>query len=539
MSEEILQKCRAILGEEGVISPSDPKAAPYQASTLRALAPEIIGVLKPKNKEEVVAIMRLSLEYKMPLYPISIGNNWGYGSKTPVGDGCIVLDLSCMDTIIHFDPTLGHLTVEPGVKTSYVESFLQSINSVFMAPVIGAGPSSSLIGNVLEKGTSSSIPHERVDSLVSIEVVLPDCSIYNSNAKSNKTGSFTSYKWNTGPHLDTLFMQSNLGIVTQATFQLAHRPAFSKVLFAKANSKKELGNLILALHKASTKLPGILTSYQIDGPVRSFAYFLRYPKENFENQELIPENTLKKNLHELSLGEWNCCALIQGEEGVVKEAQKVVRQALSEAHIAGSFYSSSTLQRYKRWIDKMPQLIKKKLSYLQLIANYSERSLGKNKKEDSWWLPFWRQVDSSTYLSKLREKASVGIDALPTCGFIFFSAIYSIATDFESSLSEIEQICKAHDINPSYVLVGNKEGHVRIALQISFNKSSLREEKKAFDCYASLYRNAQKEGAVVYRVPNNMQYLISEYESPHMSLAKKIKKALDPNNLLSPRRYIN
>jgi 4-cresol dehydrogenase (hydroxylating) len=50
-----------------------------------------------------------------PVWTISTGRNFGYGSAAPGQRGQVVLDLRKMNKIIHVDPELCTALVEPGV----------------------------------------------------------------------------------------------------------------------------------------------------------------------------------------------------------------------------------------------------------------------------------------------------------------------------------------------------------------------------------------------------------------------------------------
>src|SRR5271169_6613745 len=75
----------------------------------------IPAALRPRSVDDVRAIVTIADDHSIPLYPISIGNNWGYGTAIPARDGCVILDLSGLDRIVEMDPELGLVTVEPGV----------------------------------------------------------------------------------------------------------------------------------------------------------------------------------------------------------------------------------------------------------------------------------------------------------------------------------------------------------------------------------------------------------------------------------------
>src|SRR3989338_2830981 len=57
------------------------------------------AAVAPGSAEEVQAIVRLANEHNIPLWPISRGKNFGYGSAAPVLSGSVVLDMSRMKKI--------------------------------------------------------------------------------------------------------------------------------------------------------------------------------------------------------------------------------------------------------------------------------------------------------------------------------------------------------------------------------------------------------------------------------------------------------
>jgi len=112
----------------------------------------IAGSVRPATAEQVADVVRVAAENRISLYPVSQGNNWGYGSATPVLDDCIVLDLSNMKGIELVDDAGGIFSIEPGVTQQDLFDFLQSQSLDFLVPTTGAGPDASIVGNALERG---------------------------------------------------------------------------------------------------------------------------------------------------------------------------------------------------------------------------------------------------------------------------------------------------------------------------------------------------------------------------------------------------
>ena len=107
----------------------------------------ISGALRPRSTDDVSVIVKIAGRHAIRLYPISTGNNWGYGAALPVRNGSIVLDLSGLDRIVEMDADLGLVTVEPGVTQQKLSDYLARKGLQFLVPVAGAGPDRSLIGN--------------------------------------------------------------------------------------------------------------------------------------------------------------------------------------------------------------------------------------------------------------------------------------------------------------------------------------------------------------------------------------------------------
>src|SRR6185295_3058556 len=80
--------------------------------------------------------------------------------------------------------------------------------------------------------------------IISMKVVLPDGEIYESYTRSfNSAGVAQAYRWGTGPYLDGLFSQSNLGIVVDASVALQPRTERTGALFFVLDTNHEVEEL--------------------------------------------------------------------------------------------------------------------------------------------------------------------------------------------------------------------------------------------------------------------------------------------------------
>ena len=85
------------------------------------------------------AVRRTANRFRIPIYPISSGLNWGYGSRVPPQSGVLV-DLRRLNRIVEFDEELAFVTIEPGVTQRQLQAFLEARGSRLWMDATGASP---------------------------------------------------------------------------------------------------------------------------------------------------------------------------------------------------------------------------------------------------------------------------------------------------------------------------------------------------------------------------------------------------------------
>ena len=116
-----------------------------------ATTSQVLAILRPGTRDDVQEVVRIANRHRVPIYPISTGKNWGYGSRVPARDGVLV-DLGRMNRIVAFDEELAYVTIEPGVTQRQLYDYLQERGSSLWMDATGASPDCSIIGNTLERG---------------------------------------------------------------------------------------------------------------------------------------------------------------------------------------------------------------------------------------------------------------------------------------------------------------------------------------------------------------------------------------------------
>ena len=66
------------------------------------------AAVAPASVEQVQAVLKIANEYRIPLWPISRGKNFGYGGAAPRMSGTVMLDMGRMNRILGVNDTLGY-----------------------------------------------------------------------------------------------------------------------------------------------------------------------------------------------------------------------------------------------------------------------------------------------------------------------------------------------------------------------------------------------------------------------------------------------
>src|SRR5262245_61607524 len=112
------------LAPESIVSDATSIEQRYRRN-VTALDRQVPLVLRPANEDQVLRIVLIANDHRIPLYPFSTGKNWGLGSKLPVIDGLVIVDLSQMNRIIEVNEDFGYAIIEPGVTQAMMAARLQ------------------------------------------------------------------------------------------------------------------------------------------------------------------------------------------------------------------------------------------------------------------------------------------------------------------------------------------------------------------------------------------------------------------------------
>ncbi|MEM2925347.1 MAG: FAD-linked oxidase C-terminal domain-containing protein [Methanocellales archaeon] len=242
----ILEKLIEIVGRDRVTAdPAELYCYSYDSSYIVGKAGYAVI---PLSTEEIVKIVKLANEYKIPVVPRGAGSGLT-GGAVPIKGG-IVLDMRRMNRILEIDIENLQVLVEPGVILDDLNAALKKYN--FFFPPDPASSDTCTIGGVIANNASGmrSIKYGICrDYVLDLEVVMPDGEVINTGSKALVSSS--------GYDLTRLFVGSEgtLGIITKARLKILPLPEASTRVVAYFDDIEKAGNAVV-----KTLSSGILPS---------------------------------------------------------------------------------------------------------------------------------------------------------------------------------------------------------------------------------------------------------------------------------------
>ncbi len=295
---------RAVVGEAHVIADAEG-LVPYGRLMLPAedFNHQPSGVVAPASVEEIQAILKICVHAQIPLWTVSTGRNFGYGSAAPATRGQLVLDLRRMNRILEVDAELGTALVEPGVTYQQLQDHLRAQGIPLWLDFPAPGPLVSPMGNTLERGGGLTPYGDHFANSCGMEVVLSDGTVLRTGMGGVKgTNTWQAFKYGYGPYLDGLFTQSNYGVVTKLGLWLMPAPPAHRTFMVQWHRDDDLARAIDTIRplRLTNAIPnfGVLANATLvlTGPCRR--------ADLYDGPGAIPQAVVEKAARERGLPPW-------------------------------------------------------------------------------------------------------------------------------------------------------------------------------------------------------------------------------------------
>lgn len=517
-----------LLGSENVLS---DRSTLLDAQTATFLTKQnILAILKPSDRAQVQDCLRIANSSGIAIYPVSSGKNWGYGSRVPVTDNCVLLDLARLNQIVDFDEKLAYVTVEPGVTQRQLYQFLREHDSALWMDATGSSPDCSLIGNTMERGFGHTPYGDHFAHVCGLEVVLAtgEC-VHTGFGRFSNALATPVYRWGAGPVLDGLFSQSNFGIVTKMTIWLMPAPEYFQAFYFSVEHDTQLAGLIDALRPL--RLNGTINSaVHIGNDYKILSSIQQYPWQETAGKTPLSTQVMGNFAKTWDFGAWNGSGGLYGTRRQVAEARRLIREALKGKVKKLQFLDDRMLELAQRlatpyqWLTRLnlPEMLKLLVPVYGLMKGIPTPS-----------------VIASTYW---RKKFPVPAQLNPDkdgCGLIWCAPVAPLDGQHAQAMSRIvTETVAEYQFEPVMSMTLLTERCLSCVVTISYDRDVPGEDRQAMQCYNHLLENLTQAGYYPYRLGIQSMHDIGDEQASYNSLLRKIKNTFDPNQVLAPGRYI-
>ena len=508
---------------------------PFNPHNITGIAHPSRTVLRPTTVSEVQALVAQARRDGTPLYPISTGFNWGYGSRSPVTPNNTLVDLSGMNRILNADAiSLDNpvAVIEPGVTQAQLYDFLHQHCPELSFNVSGAGRDTSLIGNALDRGVGYFGP--RKEDLFGLEIVTGTGEILRTGFRRLGEDSplAHAHPYGLGPMLDGLFFQGNFGIVTSACFLLRPRRPREIAVSLSLRNPNDLGQFIDSL--ARLKRDGLLTSVTHIGNRARNHSTLMYGITQYlqQHSSLSAAAALQEGEQALSLvapHEWTGLASVTGNHGQVRACLKEIRRHTR---------SIATLRVITDRLLEVGFAVTHALRVIpwaraNAAAIYALRPLHHLALGQPTDIPIenllWKFAHNSTRPAELDQSR---------CGLLFISPALPLGGALVAKvIAGLQAIAQQHD-HPLYMTLNIETATSLVAIiNLLFDRDDPAQTERAHQCARELLNYIHQQGLSPYRARIDMMEQIVSADDPYWQTVRQLKTVFDPDNIIAPGRY--
>ncbi len=481
------------------------------------MSKDIQGVVYPRSKAEVIQLINEARVEDLKLYPISCGRNWGYGTKLPASDNNMIVDLGQMNRILEIDLEHGYCVIEPGVTQQQLYNALKDTEYYF--DMTGSSSQTSVLGNIIERGVG--YQKQRTELLNALEVVTGTGKVLKTGMWAQTEESIAHlYTKGLGPNLTEVFTQSNFGIVTKASIKILKKPQ-SGLTFNIGITHSDLGSVVEVIKGFIEQgviqgIPHIASRSRFESTVKPLVYRELYNEGASLDYDRFASEVFDRD--------WYIVGKIQGDFKVVNAQKTVVNKTLSKF---GKVYF---LDREEKVINSI---------FGKLVISKNKRLLlkaSKNLRGLSYGVPTDDGVLGSVWSQKNNQLLDESDISGQNKGWIFFTPVgpldsdtanefYSIATDVTSSF----------DMPVAITLNVLSASVLEAVISINFDKKS--QGPWAHQCIEKMVNEFKAKGYYPYRLGIQTMEEFVKKDNSFWSISADIKAALDPDNVIAPKRY--
>lgn len=475
--------------------------------------------------EDLQAVVLWANKHKQALWPISGGRNFGYGTALPVHHLSLIIDMTQLKGIRHI-PAAQSVVVEPGVNQGDLEAFLAKNNLEYLVPTTGAGPNGSLIGNAMDGGYGLTPVSDHFDGLSRLVGVWGNGDAFDHSFAQMGSEDMAA-RWCTGTGVDyrSLLRQGNVGIVSSATLQLARKPEAACIIIVQWThehqflaSQDELsllmeeipqltGLLSMSATRALSALPGGPLAHAPEGPGR--------------------QEYLAKAVADRKMAAWTGLGTIYGSRASISGACRDISRRLKKHGGRVLCFTPFMIKALLKIQALVPASLSSKIESLGHALTLLDGQ------------PITDFLQLAYALDKSQPKPSRASNpARDGQGLLWYAPLVPLTEEgIRRYLEEIQPILLRHGFDPLMAATTRTSRVCTGTIPLLFHKTP-ENIARARACYAELVSTGIKLGMPPYRLGSDaMGPLVESMGEDTLNFARKMKEALDPNDVIAPGRY--
>ncbi len=523
---------RAAIGHDHV--QDDPATLDRYALSTSAHSTRALAVVLPGSTQDVIAVVNIAARFKLPLYPISTGKNWGYGDACAVTDGQVIVELSRMNRILAVDATLAYAVIEPGVTQQQLSAYLHDKQYRLWADCTGAGPDTSLVGNILERGFGHSPYGNRLQYVCGMQVVLASGELLQTGFGHYPSARATYvFPYGLGPLLDGLFTQSNFGIVTRIGIWLMPEVECIKHFICTVKQHADIAPVVDALRplRLNGTLRGVV---HIGNDLRLLSGRQVFPRDQAGQHSRLPVPLRRSLGQQAGIGAWTASGALYGSGAQVAAATALLRRALRGLACQTVFLTERKLA-FAAWLvrrlgdSERGRQLAARLELGRALFNMNRgipdgRFLGG---------AYWRRRGGLP--PDFPHKADPARDR---CGLLWVSPVLPLrGADLLELHALVEPFFVQHGFDLFLTFSMINERSLGGVITIAFDQEAPEEVARARACYADVFGAVMAAGYIPYRVGLASMGALDPEQDTFWATTARIKAALDPDGILAPGRY--
>ncbi len=501
-------------------------------------------IVRPDNAGEVASVVKYADKNGLKVWAYSTGRNWGYGTTQSLDEDSIVLLLDRMNRIIEVNEEMAYAVLEPGVTQEQLNNYLKQNNIKLWMDCTDSTPKGSVIGNALERGVGYTPYGDHFGQLCGMDVVMANGDAVQMGGCQPGCHTFHTHKWGTGPFLDGVFSQSNLGVVTKAGIWLMPEPEEFNFMAVELKNEQDLPRLIN--HVRELALAGTIGNVHCFNPFLLLSARIQYPFDRRGDRTHLNDEDIRQLAKENHIAPYSVVCGIYGTKEEAAAHRKQVKKKLG-SYCRLLFATDRRIAFVGKLCDfllsKKPPypLHHKVVAWLtrKFIYPGSPHALSLVPRVAGYHKGIPDEFVVSAAYFKRRGPRPESIDPIrDDCGLLWLAPILPASSDHvEKLMSAIKPIYDKHGFEfPLSIIMLNPRTLI-FALPMFFDKSDPSECQRVKELYEEVITTTSDMGYQQYRTGTMYMDRILDQNPGHRDLVRSLKSTLDPNNTLAPGKY--